>query len=53
MSPAERKARAQARTQEREEEERKEKAAALKRTQAKLRETTARDSKLPARMVKP
>jgi hypothetical protein len=30
--------------------ERKEKAAALKRTQAKLRETTARDSRIPARM---
>jgi len=53
MTPADRIASAQARTQEREEEERKEKAAALKRTQAKLRAITKRDSTMPARMVKP
>ena len=52
MTPAERKAIAQARTRAREEAEREEAKAALKSKQAKLREQTARDGKLPARMVR-
>jgi hypothetical protein len=53
MTPAERIAQAQAREASRTEAERKEKAEALKRKQAKLRETTARDSRIPARMTRP
>ena len=53
MTPADRKAAAQARTQAREAEERADAKTALQRKQAKLRETTKRDSKIPARMVKP
>lgn len=52
MTPEDRKAQAQARTKAREDQERADKAAALKAKQAKLREETARDGKLPARMVR-
>ena len=52
MTPAERIAAAQARTKAREEAERTEKTAALRRKQAKLREQTARDGKLPGRVAR-
>ncbi len=47
MTPAERKAIAQARAKAAEEADRKERAEALKRHQAKLREITKRDSTMP------
>ena len=47
MTPAERKDAAEARTKAREAEEREEKAAALKRHQAKSRAITKRDSTMP------
>lgn len=49
MTPAERIAIAQARAKAQAEADRQERAEALK---AKLRETTARDSRIPARMVR-
>ncbi len=47
MTPTERKAIAQARAKALEDQERQEKAEALKRHQAKLREITKRDSTMP------
>lgn len=47
MTPEDRKAAAMARTKAREDAERQERAAALKAKQAKLREQTKRDSKMP------
>lgn len=52
MTPAERIAIAQARAKAQAEADRQERAEALKAKQAKLRETTARDSRIPARMVR-
>jgi hypothetical protein len=53
MTPAERITMAKAREANRTEAERQERLAELKRTQAKLRAITKRDSTMPARMVKP
>jgi hypothetical protein len=53
MTPAERIAIAQARAKAQAELERHERAEALARKQAKLRAITARDSRIPARMVRP
>ena len=52
MTPADRIAQAQARNKAQEEADRQERAEALARKQAKLRETTARDGRIPARMVR-